>query len=92
MGYVLYLQFMEKVKMTTQMSLSIKIPKDQTSGEFQLENGKKLVWQIIPTGQECEESFEAERCKKLDAFIENLGGPLLPDDFKPLSKEEVHER
>ena len=83
---------MEKAEMTTQMSLSLKIPKDQMSGEFQLQDGKKLVWQIISAGQEGKESFEAERCKKLDDFIESLGGPLLPDDFKPLSKEEIHER
>ena len=85
--------FMEKAKMTTLMSLSIKISKDQTFGGFQLEDGKKLVWQIIPAGEENRKSFEVvERCKKLDAFIESIGGPLLPDDFKSLSKEEVHER
>lgn len=79
--------------MATQTELlSIKIPKDQTFREFQLEDGKKLVWQIVSTGQEDEGYFEAERCKKLDAFIESLGGSLLPDDFKPLSKEEAHER
>jgi len=60
-----------------------------------LEGGKMVIISIIdPKFRSEDDIFDQEvafKCAELDELRKKIGSPFLPDDFKPLSREEANE-
>jgi hypothetical protein len=71
---------------------SILIPVDVDSGEEKLQDGTIVKWKVTHRGSDISEDLSDFREKKLSELRQKVRTPFLPDDFKPLTREEANER